>query len=155
MLSPEQENCPPSRSRFWNTREGLITFMAMVSRLAPNESIDRQRSRDELHLALRASDFVAPTEVDDRVQSAARILAERLQAETYRITKRRQFVLQPQPFRPDVLYGEFDSRTRDALDNNITTAPQHNFFAQYLEEQNALRRASAAKSHKRYSAPFT
>lgn len=152
MLSPDQEHCGPSRARFWNTREGLRTFVAFVERLAPTEPVDDARARDELLLALRASDFVPPVEVDSRVHAAARVLAERLKAEAYRIARHRQFVLQPQPFRPDVVYGEAETRTRDSLQDRISTEPSHGFFAQYVAQQSALARPSAAESGKRYSA---
>lgn len=156
MLSPEEENCPPSRARFWISSEGLRAFSRMVQRLAPNEAVDAARARDELLLALRASDFVSPTEVDSRVHSAARVLAERLQAETFRIARHRQFVLEPQPYRPDVVYGESEVRTRDSVETTIKTEPSHNFFAQYLAEQRALARGpGAAESGERYSAGFT
>ena len=156
MLSPDQENCSPSRTRFWISNEGLRAFSRMVQRFAPNENVEATRAQDELLLALRASDFVSPQEVDDRVQSAARVLAERLEAETYRIARHRQFVLEPQPYRPDVIYGESDVRIRDSQGTTIKTEPSHGFFAQYLAEQRALARGpGAAESGERYSARFT
>lgn len=145
MLSPSQESCPSSRARFWCTREGIRTFEAMVQHLAPNEVVDRARSHKELLLALRASDFVSPEEVDDRVHGAARVLAERLRAETRRIARHRQFVQQPQPFRADVVYGVAETRTRDSMPTNAAPDPQHGFFQQYMAEQSALaRRGSGA-----------
>ena len=145
MLSPQQEACPPQRSRFWNTSEGLATFMGMVQRLAPKEDVDRERSRGELLLALRASDFVSPFEVDDRVHAAARVLAGRLKAETYRIARHRQFVLEPQPFRPDVVYGQSETRTRDSVETSARTEPENGYYQQYLAHQKALARPGAAE----------
>lgn len=128
----------------------------MVQRFAPNEDVEAARAREELLLALRASDFVSPQEVDDRVQSAARVLAKRLEAETYRFARHRQFVLEPQPYRPDVVYGESEVRIRDSRETTIKTEPSHGFFAQYLAEQRALARGTgAAESSERYSAGFT
>ena len=129
----------------------------MVQRFAPDEDVDAARAREELLLALRASDFVSPQEVDERVQSAARVLAERLEAETYRIARHRQFVTEPQPYRPDVVYGESEDRIRDSRETTIQTVPSHGFFAQYLAEQRALARGGpgAAESGERYSARFT
>jgi hypothetical protein len=127
-----------------------------VQRFAPNELVEDSRAREQLLLALRASDFVSPQEVDERVHSAARVLAERLEAETYRIARHRQFVFEPQPHRPNVVYGKAEVRIRDSQESTIKTEPSHSFFAQYLAEQRALARGSgAAESDERYSARFT
>ena len=156
MLSPEQERCRPSRSGFWLSAEGLQAFVTKVRRLAPREVVEPARARDELLLALRATDFAEAHDVDSRVDGAARVLAERLQAETYRIATHRQFATQPQPFRPDVVYGAKDDRVRDALDNDISTTQSHGYFAQYLREQHALNRPPrAAEWGERYSQLFS
>lgn len=144
MLSPEQERCPPARARFWLSTEGARTFRSMVQRLAPGEAVDGERALAQLRSALRASDFAPPEEVEGRVHSAARELAERMRAEALRIARHRQFVTQPQVFRPDVVYGESDGPVRDSLSNSVSTTPQHNFFAEYLAQQGALGRGGRA-----------
>ena len=141
MLSPTQEQCPPSRVRFWASSDGLSTFQLLVQRFARGQSVERDRAREQLILSLRASDFATPEEVEDRVYAAAHTLADRLKAEMYSLARHLKFVKEAQPHRPAVVYGEADLWKRDSLSNDINSTSGHQtHFAQYLEEQNSLSR---------------
>lgn len=136
MLAASEERCGPRQGRWWATPAGRKTFARLVQRLAPEESAEPERLDVELEKAVLASDFLITSEVDARVHAAAETLANRMRSETLRIAKHRQFVTEPQPARPSVVYGEADAPHRDSLPS--ASLPSSPFFGKFLDEQRRL-----------------